>query len=65
MPTQTPELKHTLHRLFLGPLPERVLSAAQHASGKEPRRLLGVTQTQRSLSEARWLGGGMERRTGN
>ena len=60
MPTQPTELKqvaekHTLHRLFLGPLPEHVLSDAQHlamksASGKEPRRLLGFTQTQRSLA---------------
>ena len=61
MPTQTPELKHaterhTIHRLFLGPLPERVLSAAQHpamksASGKQPRRLLNFAPTQRSLSD--------------
>jgi hypothetical protein len=60
MPTQPTELnqvaeKHTLHRFFLGPLPEHVLSDAHHlamksASGKEPRRLLGFTQTQRSLA---------------
>jgi hypothetical protein len=61
MPTQPAERKrgtdkHTVHRFFLGPLPERVLSDAQHlatksTSGKEPRRLLSFIQTQRSLAD--------------
>ena len=45
--------RHTLPRLFIGPLPERVLqdaqqSAAKHANGT--RRLFGITQNRQSPS---------------
>ena len=48
-----PSDRHTLPRLFIGPLPERVLlnaqqSVAKHAKG--PRRLFGINQSRQSPS---------------
>ena len=46
---------HTLYRFFLGPLPERVVSDAQHLVTKSvnrPRGFFGFTQAQPTSSEA-------------
>jgi len=48
--------RHTLPRIFIGPLPERVLSNAQQSVAvarrvKAPRRLFGFKQSRQSASE--------------
>ncbi|KAI0304332.1 hypothetical protein B0F90DRAFT_1238462 [Multifurca ochricompacta] len=46
--------KHILHRLFIGPLPERVISDAQHMvtkSVRRPRPLVSFTQGQQPSSD--------------
>ena len=52
-PTQ-PLGRHTLPRIFIGPLPERVLSNAQHSVAKQvkgPRRLFGFNQSRQTPTE--------------
>ena len=49
-----PSRRHTLPRIFIGPLPERVLSNAQHSAAKHvkgPRRLFGFNQSRQSPTE--------------
>jgi hypothetical protein len=51
--TQPPR-RHTLPRIFIGPLPERVLSNAQHSVAKHvkgPRRLFGFNQSRQTPTE--------------
>src|SRR5258707_15594352 len=57
MATLDVELKkfHTLYRFFLGPLPERVISDAQHLVTKSvnrPRGFFGFTQAQQPPFDA-------------
>ena len=49
-----PSGRHTLSRIFVGPLPERVLSNAQHSVAKHvkgPRRLFGFNQSRQIPTE--------------
>lgn len=49
-----PSGRHTLLRIFIGPLPERVLSNAQHSVAKlvkGPRRLFGFNQSRHTPTE--------------
>ena len=49
-----PSGRHTLLRVFIGPLPERVLSNAQHSVAKRvkgPRRLFGFNQSRHTPAE--------------
>jgi hypothetical protein len=46
--------RHTLSRIFIGPLPDRVLSNAQHSVAKRvkaPRRLFGFNQSRHTPTE--------------
>ena len=52
-PTQ-PSGRHTLPRIFIGPLPKRVLSSAQQSVAKHvkrPRRLFGFNQSRQTPTE--------------
>jgi hypothetical protein len=49
-----PSGRHTLPRIFIGPLPDRVLSNAQHSAAKHvkgPRRLFGFNQSRQAPTE--------------
>ena len=53
VPTQ-PSGRHTLPRIFIGPLPKRVLSSAQQSVAKHanrPRRLFGFNQSRQAPTE--------------
>jgi hypothetical protein len=49
VPSTQPSGRHTLPRIFIGPLPERVLSNAQHV--KRSRRLFGFNQSRQTPTE--------------